>query len=67
MEWAMTDPRHETIEHSEPPVHHWRASQLRQLGIPAALAGVYAGRIDWPQIARLIQLGCPPRSPCGGP
>jgi hypothetical protein len=58
---ARVGPRHETIEHREPPVHHWRASQLRRLGIPAALAEVYAGRTDWHQIARLIQGGCPPR------
>lgn len=52
---------HETIEHYEPLVHHWRASQLRRLGIPAPLAEVYAGRIDWHQIARLVKRGCPPR------
>ena len=58
---AMTDPRHETNEHNEPPVQHWRASQPRRLGIPAALAEVCAGRIDWHQIARLVQHGRPPR------
>jgi len=60
-EQTMTSPCHEVIEHSEPAVHHWRASQLRRLGIPAPLAEVYAGRIDWHQIARLVQHGCPPR------
>jgi hypothetical protein len=58
---ARADPRHETIEHSEPPVNHWRASRLGRLGIPAALAEVYAARIDWHQVARLIERGCPPR------
>jgi hypothetical protein len=61
VEQATTSPRHEVIEHSEPTVHRWRASQLRRLGIPASLAEVYAGRIDWHQIAQLIQRGCPPR------
>ena len=57
----MTDSGHERIEQHEPSVHRWRASQLRRLGIPAPLAEVYAGRIDWHQIAALIQRGCPPR------
>ncbi len=61
MEPDMTGPWHETIEQHEPSVHHWRTSQLRRLGIPASLAEAYAGRIDWHQIARLVQRGCPPR------
>jgi hypothetical protein len=40
-------------------VHDWRVSQLTRLGIPAPLAEVYADRIDWHQIARLVQRGCP--------
>jgi hypothetical protein len=36
-------------------------AQLTRLGIPGSLAEVYADRIDWHQIARLVQLGCPPR------
>jgi hypothetical protein len=43
-----------------PAVHAWRVTQLRRLGIPAALAELYAGRIDWHQVARLVQRGCPP-------
>ena len=61
MEPPLTGPRHEAIEHDEPRVHHWRAAQLRRLGVPAPLAEVYAARIDWHQIAWLIQRGCPPR------
>lgn len=41
-------------------VHNWRASQLTRLGIPGPLAEIYADRIDWHQIARLVQRGCPP-------
>jgi hypothetical protein len=41
-------------------VHHWRVSQLTRLGIPGPTAEVYADRIDWHQIARLVRLGCPP-------
>jgi hypothetical protein len=42
-------------------VHAWRALQLMRLGIPGPLAEVYADRIDWHQIARLVRRGCPPR------
>ena len=42
-------------------VHNWRVSQLTRLGIPRSLAEIYADRIDWHQVARLVQHGCPPR------
>jgi hypothetical protein len=50
-----------TTGHDDLSVHSWRVSQLTRLGIPGPLAEVYADRIDWHQIARLVQLGCPPR------
>ena len=49
------------IGHDEPSVHNWRVSQLKRLGIPASLAEIYADRIDWHQIARLVKDGCPPQ------
>jgi hypothetical protein len=52
---------HEAIDHDEQSVHNWRVSQLKRLGIPGPLAEIYAGRIDWHQIARLVERGCPPR------
>lgn len=58
MKPAMTT-RHETIEHHDPLVHHWRAAQLRRLGVPALLAEVHADHLDWRQVARLVQGGCP--------
>jgi hypothetical protein len=42
-------------------VHDWRVAQLTRLSIPGSLAEVYADRIDWHQIARLVQRGCPTR------
>ncbi len=48
-------------------VHNWRVARLTQLGIPRALAEVYADRLDWHQVARLIQHGCPRRWPCASP
>jgi hypothetical protein len=41
-------------------VHNWRVSRLTRLGIPQVMAETYAERIDWHQIARLVQRGCPP-------
>lgn len=61
MEPAVNSPRHEAIEHHEPRLHQWRASQLRRLGIPAPLAEVHADHLDWHQLARLVSGGCPPR------
>ena len=49
------------IDHDELQVHNWRVSQLKRLGIPGALAETYADRIDWHQVARLVQRGCPPQ------
>jgi hypothetical protein len=44
----------------EQAVHNWRASQLERLGLPGPLAEIYADRVDWHQLARLVQQGCPP-------
>ena len=52
---------HDVISHDESFVHNWRVSQLERLGLPGPLAEVYADRIDWHQIARLVRRGCPPR------
>ena len=42
-------------------MHNWRVSRPTRLGIPGPLAEIYADRIDWHQVARLVQRGCPPR------
>lgn len=42
-------------------VHEWRVAQLVRLGITESLAEVNADNVDWHQIARLVQSGCPPR------
>ena len=41
-------------------VHNWRVARLTQLGIPRAVAEVEADRLDWHQVTRLVQRGCPP-------
>jgi hypothetical protein len=56
---------HEVIDQDQDqdqdPVHQWRVTQLKRLGIPAPLAEADADKIDWHQIADLVQRGCPPR------
>ena len=51
---------HEVISRDDMIVHSWRVSRLTNLGMPGSLAEVYADRIDWHQIARLVRRGCPP-------
>jgi hypothetical protein len=49
------------VDRDQSPVHRWRVFQLARLGIPMSLAEVYAERVDWHQIAGLVQHGCSPR------
>ena len=52
---------HESVDHNELLVHTWRVAQLARLGIPGLLAEIHADHLDWHQIARLVQRGCPPQ------
>jgi hypothetical protein len=52
---------HEAVDHEDLTVHNWRVARLTRLGIPGPLAEVHADHLDWHQIARLVQHGCPPR------
>ena len=52
---------HEVIDHDAPLVHEWWVTQLTRLGIPSLLAQTAADHVDWHQIARLVQRGCPPK------
>jgi hypothetical protein len=49
------------IDEEELLVHTWRVARLTQLGISRAVAEVEADHLDWHQVARLVQHGCPPR------
>ena len=53
-------PAHEIIHDEHSLVHEGRVGQLTRLGIPEPLADALAGRVDWHQIAALVQRGCPP-------
>ena len=52
---------HDAVDEEELLVHDWRVARLTRLGVPGSLAEVYADRLDWHQVARLVQRGCPPR------
>jgi hypothetical protein len=61
MEPPLTSAGHEAIDHDDLLVHQWRVTRLTGLGIPWPLAQAVADHVDWHQIARLVQRGCPPR------
>jgi hypothetical protein len=50
---------HETIDERAGAVHTWRVSQLVRLGLAWPVAEGVADRIDWHDVARLVQRGCP--------
>ena len=54
-------PAHEAAGDEKLLVHNWRVARLTQLGIPGPLAEVDADHLDWHQVARLVQHGCPPQ------
>ena len=60
MEVILMIPAHEIIQGEHSRVHEWRVAQLTRLGIPGPLADALAARVDWHQIAALVQRGCPP-------
>lgn len=59
--WNQPLPAQQAVDEEELLVHDWRVARLTRLGVPGSLAEVYADRLDWHQVARLVQRGCPPR------
>ena len=41
-------------------IQSWQAEQLERLGLSHALAELFAGMVDWHEIASLVGRGCPP-------
>jgi hypothetical protein len=39
--------------------HAWRVEQLERVGLSPVLALTFAGRVDWHDLARLVDRGCP--------
>jgi predicted component of type VI protein secretion system len=60
MESTTATAAHEAIDQNDLLVHDWRVAQLVRLGIPGLLAETSADHVDWHQVAKLIQRGCPP-------
>ena len=56
----------QTVDEEQLLVHTWRVARLPELGISRAVARSNA-HLDWHQVARLVQHGCPPGSPCVSP
>jgi hypothetical protein len=61
----MTDPilhdaDDEPFPGEEPRLLAWRQEQLLGLGVSRGNASAYAGRVDWHDVAVLVQRGCPP-------
>jgi hypothetical protein len=61
MKRPQVAPDQEAIDRERRLLHEWRVAQLVRLGIAESLAEVNADNVDWHQIARLVQCGCPPR------
>jgi hypothetical protein len=45
----------------EPIVLAWQAGQLRRLGLSWRLAYTFAPLVDWHEVAKLVERGCPPQ------
>ena len=41
-------------------VYAWRVEQLSGLGLSRVIASAVASCVDWHEIARLVECGCPP-------
>ena len=50
---------HESIDKRAGAVHAWRVSQLARLGLAWPVAEAVADRVDWHDVAKLVQRGCP--------
>lgn len=50
---------HEDVDSEVCAVHEWRVSRLTGLGVAWPVADAIADQVDWHEIARLVQRGCP--------
>jgi hypothetical protein len=50
---------HEGIDPEICAVHDWRVSRLAGLGLARPIAEAVADQVDWHEVARLVQRGCP--------
>ena len=47
-------------ESEETRIYAWRVEQLAKLGLSTVIADAVANLVDWHEVARLVQRGCPP-------
>jgi hypothetical protein len=47
-------------ESEEVRVYAWRVEQLGKLGLSTVIADAVANLVDWHEVARLVEKGCPP-------
>jgi hypothetical protein len=47
-------------ENEETRVYAWRVEQLGTLGLSTVVAEAVASFVDWHEVARLVEKGCPP-------
>jgi len=50
---------HEQVSRESEAVHAWRVGRLISLGVAWAAAEAAADRVDWHEVAKLVQRGCP--------
>jgi hypothetical protein len=49
----------ENIEQESDKVHSWRVDRLTALGVARPVAEAVADRLDWHEVAKLVERGCP--------
>jgi hypothetical protein len=55
---TMAAPR-ENIDRKADAVHAWRVSRLVRVGLAWPVAEAVADKVDWHDVAKLVQRGCP--------
>jgi hypothetical protein len=56
---AVIAAAHEAISREAGAVHAWRVSRLMHLGLAQPMAEAVADRVDWHEVAKLVERGCP--------
>jgi hypothetical protein len=56
----MEEPIEIENESEEVRVYAWRIEQLGKLGLSSLIADAVANVVDWHEVARLVDKGCPP-------
>jgi hypothetical protein len=60
MEVMAVTPTEDVRRREDLVVREWRAQQLQRLGLSRLLAQLFATRVDWHEIAELVERGCSP-------